>query len=841
MTETVAPGRSALRLHPSFPRFALPMLLLPLLVLFGCRSELEKRDAHLEAAARYLDTNSPKKALIELRNALKSDPKNPDTNFRLADLLEKQRNIADAIFFYGEAHRLDPGHTEATLREAGLLIFDDPARSRDLVEEVLEREPAHAPAHTILSRLYLIGNDVDSALASVLTAVELDPEDPQAHLQVSKVHQARIRAREVVGQVVEDSLFEEAAAACDRAEPLFDEPVAWLAAIERAWVMSVWPGHEEQAAEAIRAAIESIERSGPKEELAKQLEWANGYASRVQNYVLLSWVLEKHVASFPGSYPVWLRLAALHRELADSQQAGDAVLKRMLEARPDDSQAHIQFAIAIAAREGGEEAIAHLRGALERGIDPPAILGGLYSLLRSLKRNEEAEAVAERLNREYRDHPRAVLTRASRALEENRADEVRDELRALASRNKGTDVQMMHAEVEYRLGNLPAALAATEAAIKRATFYPASAVRFKFKLAVETHRCRKALRTFASLTRRGQFVGRTFQILRARCLYETGRPLVARKLLETIVSDSSHGPQAVLEFARHEMKRDPEQVRALLEKALATRPANAALLSQLVKMELAAGQSKRVLVRLNEVIGSRPVTPAVILERARVLAVQGNLKAAQRDALQAFQASPNLPDAAGILVALYQAQGGVVEAISSFEEANAAGALQAPARLLLAKLHLQQGNEDRARALFEQVLTEQDDLATAQNDLAYLLAKRGESLDRALHLAQQAQREISDSPAVSDTLGYVFLRSELYDAAAQQFRYALDLALAQNNVQSVFHYHLGLALRGLGRSEDAADAFEAALGLDANFEDAAAALRAIRATGTPLNTARSSS
>ena len=75
------------------------------------------------------------------------------------------------------------------------------------------------------------------------------------------------------------------------------------------------------------------------------------------------------------------------------------------------------------------------------------------------------------------------------------------------------------------------------------------------------------------------------------------------------------------------------------------------------------------------------------------------------------------------------------------------------------------------------------------------------------------------SPSTADTLGYVYYRKGLHEAAVRQFRYALGLSSGQ--ILPLYSYHLGLALRSLGQNEEAVEAFEAALRIDGDFSEAA--------------------
>ena len=189
-----------------------------------------------------------------------------------------------------------------------------------------------------------------------------------------------------------------------------------------------------------------------------------------------------------------------------------------------------------------------------------------------------------------------------------------------------------------------------------------------------------------------------------------------------------------------------------------------------------------------------------------------------------------------MLADIYVAQNRLDEAILSFQEAERAGALPISGQQLLARLHNAAGHPIEAKALYEKVLAARSDLPGAKNDLAWILAEEGTDLERSLALAQEAQQAEPENAEIADTLGYVYLKKGLSDPALQQFKYAVELAgRAANDVQverPEYHYHLGLALKALGRNDEAAVAFERALQLDAKFANADDARRELEAAKT---------
>jgi tetratricopeptide (TPR) repeat protein len=81
----------------------------------------------------------------------------------------------------------------------------------------------------------------------------------------------------------------------------------------------------------------------------------------------------------------------------------------------------------------------------------------------------------------------------------------------------------------------------------------------------------------------------------------------------------------------------------------------------------------------------------------------------------------------------------------------------------------------------------------------------------------------------ADTLGVAYLKKRLPGPAAEQLRYAVELAERAGDARPVFHYHLGLALRDLGQRDEARSSFERALVLAGDFPEAEEVRRELEA------------
>jgi Tfp pilus assembly protein PilF len=108
---------------------------------------------------------------------------------------------------------------------------------------------------------------------------------------------------------------------------------------------------------------------------------------------------------------------------------------------------------------------------------------------------------------------------------------------------------------------------------------------------------------------------------------------------------------------------------------------------------------------------------------------------------------------------------------------------------------------------YRRALRMQPENPSLLNNLAFYLAENGGNLDEALALAQRAVQKLKDDPGVSDTLGWIYLKKSMPDAALQIFS-----ALVKKNPESpIFRYHFGAALAAKGDKAAARAALDAAL------------------------------
>ncbi|HTF35300.1 MAG TPA: tetratricopeptide repeat protein [Myxococcota bacterium] len=795
-----------------------------LFFLGACSSNQEKVQRYLDQGAAYAKEGKTKEALLLLRNALNLDPKNAETNYRIAKLLEEEGNYADAVFYLRETERLDPNRSDAPLDEAKLLLGEDLTRADELVTGVLTREPSNPMAHLRRMEVELRAGDTQQALAEAKTAIELAPKDGLYQLQLGIVHQARVRELRTQGKTPPDDIFQAAVDAFHKSDELYGGNVTVRLYLGETYLG--WPNHRDEAAVAFRSAIDLAEEKGDVKDKKRAAGAGVQYARTANDPAFEEFALEKLVAADESNLAAWGQLADLH-EAKDG--GGEAVYHRLLEKRPDDLDAQWHFATWLFQKGRGDDALAQLKEAARKSNSRARALDMLSGLQLQMNKTDEAYQTIATLKKEFPGDPSTQLATARADTFAGRYEEAAPVLRSLASSQESPDALRLLAVTEFHLHNYPAALAAVDRSLALAPEPSTEVMLLKARIHSASRDWPLTIQTYMQLVRNDAAIPPRDLALLAAALYETNQPAAAKQVLDGVLASPEPPFNAVIEFAAREGDKSPNEARKHLEAALARAPTQPDLLLAITQIDVRAGRTNEALARLNAVIESGKAPPAALLARARLLAGQKQFDAAEKDVSRVLESSPDTPGAPELLVQIYAAQNKLDEAVKNLEEADKAGALAPSARLLLGRLYVSRGDDAKARAMFERVLSERSDLAGAKNDLAFLLAKDGVELDRALRLATEAQQALANDPNVADTLSFVYLKKGLNEPALQQANYAIQLAEEAREPQAIFQYHLGLVLRALGRNPEAAQAFERALAIDDKFAEAGAARQELEA------------
>jgi tetratricopeptide (TPR) repeat protein len=314
--------------------------------------------------------------------------------------------------------------------------------------------------------------------------------------------------------------------------------------------------------------------------------------------------------------------------------------------------------------------------------------------------------------------------------------------------------------------------------------------------------------TKVAARRRGANFAEIYTIA-ARGFTELGQYDDARITLDTM--SRLPGQEAAVAIERASVEREASgpdaAVRAIESSGLSLDdPANERLLRAWSDHMIAKGDAEGALARIDAYLTAHPDSASHHEMRGSVLILLGRDEQAQA----AFARSVELDAeyAAGVagLATVAARHKELGRSVELFDQAAALAPERGSYAYSAAQLTLAAGDTAGAEKRLREIVQRFPHHAGARNDLAWILAERGEELDLALELALQAQN-LDPSPDVLDTLGWVyFKRGQLKEAEA-----ALAQALEARGDSPSIRYRLGVVLSKAGDAERAREMLQGAV------------------------------
>ncbi len=786
------PGASEEMLVVSQARWRLTLcsgLVSALLLLPSCAPTTAERLAEAKA---LIEQGKREEGLQLLREAAGKDPGAADVQYEIGLLLVKMGRTTEALFPLREA-----SNSEEFEVIAGLLLASKLSESGNheealtTLDRVLARDPENRSALWIRASAAMALHRGELALESADRLLAIEP-DQAAFRHLRAVALLETGKKDEARQIFETLLAEQSedptgpARACGALTELLIREKETQAATAQLAECGARFLDAESAVLGFALLYDELERS----------EDAVG-------------LLRRALEAKPESASL---RAALGKRLVSANRFGEAesLLKEAL-AEKESAEGWLALAgvrKAMADAEGALEAVTRAE-ALE---NPPAPLTRFnhVDLLITLGRLDEAEALVPELGEPlYERATRARLAQARGHPEQ--ALELYEDVLINWPQNHGIRVLSAIAALDVNdLGRAESDLLEatrqapkeTDAALWLARIYFAQG---------------KYAEAAAFASRQIQERGATApdaHLLAARAYARVGQRQAANAVLNDLatVRDGRFAAEAVAETARLvAASGKPTEARRLLEQQAKTRkldleaPEGEPLLTQLFQLMVDSGEVDAAAARARKLVAAHPDRPALHALQGRIDLVRGDRQAAEAAFAKALELDPDHPAAlAGDALLLRDA--GKQSAAADLMERAWSRQHHPDYGYMAARMRLDAGEAERARELFQDVLRENPDNAAAANDLAFLLAERGESLDRAKQLADSALR-LAPSPEVLDTVGYVLLKQGHIHEATEAFRRVVE----SKPDYATARYHLALALFQDGDRVAARESLEKAL------------------------------
>ena len=204
----------------------------------------------------------------------------------------------------------------------------------------------------------------------------------------------------------------------------------------------------------------------------------------------------------------------------------------------------------------------------------------------------------------------------------------------------------------------------------------------------------------------------------------------------------------------------------------------------------------------------------------RIYDAMGKPEEAARQMQQMVDENPDDPmilrEVAGMLQQQkkYQAALDMIEKALPLQADDNDGELMA--RLSKADILGDMGRIDEAQQIYSNILDEHPELPVVNNNFSYFYAVHNRNLDIALEMVKKALVQEPESAAYLDTLGWVLYRKGELDGALLKINQAYS-----RHQDGVIAEHLGDVLAGLGRLEQALQAYKEGLEFDPDSKELA--------------------
>jgi tetratricopeptide (TPR) repeat protein len=755
--------------------------------ILGCGGDIEARMAEVRALQ---DVGQFTASIDELREILAMRPDDPEASYRLGVALVQTGEPSRAIWPLEKAAESPDYVVPANLMLASVHFanqnFEAVVKSAD---RILEIDPERMVALRMRAKGNLGAGRLDAALADTERLREAYPDDYTVALLHATILGDSGKIDEA--EVAHDRLKEMAAASDDpstaargclapamfakdarknlpKAEKLYADCLTKYPAnaflTEEAMKFYDSIEKPERATELVRkAAADAPDNLSLRASLANRLE-ATGDVAGAEK------VLLEAVESFKSA-GAWNLLANFYRRASDSEKALDA-LEKVIELSGSEGDqlrfAHADLLIDLGqldraeavAKEIGEPTYASLiRGRIElaRG-DAAAALASFEQGIRNWPNNAGARYLAGLAARQLGDYDRAI-------------SELREAVRV---DNAATDAARVLARIHYQRGEWKESIKFTRAALKR----PRGKTPDTYVVAV---------RSFAAL--------KQWDDARATALTLANQP--DQKAL-------GYAELAAVERAAV----GPERAIAALKKSGLdlSEPENEVALRALVDASLADGKGKEALAAVDAALAKHPEQASLHELRGYALGRLERNDDAKAAYGKAVELDPKNAAATAALATLRAKGGDRAGAIAGYDAAAELASEPAQYLYLAAQLAAATGDVAGAEQRLRQVVKLDPGHVGARNDLAWLLAEKGQDLDTAVELARAAQR-LDPSADVLDTLGWVHLkRGETGESVS-----ALEQAVEKRSDSPSIRYRLGVALEKAGDKERAREMLQTAL------------------------------
>ncbi len=499
----------------------------------------------------------------------------------------------------------------------------------------------------------------------------------------------------------------------------------------------------------------------------------------------------------------------------------DAEFKTAADLSPLRSPRRLRYADFKAATGDAATARQLLEDLTKKAPDYLPALMRLAELELSEKRLDAAEALLKRVTARDAGNLEALAFAPRLSLAKGEADKAVDGFEKLVKLNPSNPRAHYQVATAALANNDQAkAMASLTAAVTLAPEYP-EAVILLAQLEVRQGDTAGAIASLQRLVKRHPSLVEG-QLLLASTYRTRGDLDNALAVYRSLARDYPTNPQPVLYagLIQREQKQ-ADDARGSFEKALEIRPGFLPALAQLLALDVAEHKFNDAHQRVQAEIQKDPKAPEPLMLLAQLYVAQTNQPQAEATLLKVAELNPEYLPAQVELAKLYVATKREQEALERLQTVVSKDTNDVTSWMRMAIIHTEATDYTAARDIYDRILSINPRYAPAINNLAWLACEHLNDLTRAYELARKASDLQANSPAVGDTMGWIYFKRGEYGRALPVL---LESARNLPNEAEV-QYHLGMTHYMLGEAAAARAALQNALQLKSDFPGADEAKR----------------
>jgi tetratricopeptide (TPR) repeat protein len=269
------------------------------------------------------------------------------------------------------------------------------------------------------------------------------------------------------------------------------------------------------------------------------------------------------------------------------------------------------------------------------------------------------------------------------------------------------------------------------------------------------------------------------------------------------------------------LRRDFVPARRSYEEALRKSPESFDALAGLVGLDVVTGRHAEARARAIAALERAPKDVERLLLAAQTFAATGDIKKTEEYLKTAIATNPGRPEPYAVLAQFYVQQSRLEEGKQTFEKLIEIDPRSVGAHTMIAVILRKQNRIDDAVQQYLKTLSIDPQAAVAANNLAWIYADQGHSLEEGLQLARIARSKMPSQPEVIDTIGWLYYKLRSPQLALPYIKEAIE----RDPRNPQYRYHLAAVHARAGDTDLARAAIAEAFKLGNDFYGAEDARR----------------